>query len=61
MALPRNLERGILYGSIFDCLRWFGLDDGRHHDWYHWAKADFQALCILPDSGGCEVLVQGTG
>ncbi len=49
-------ENGILYGSILDCLRWFGLDDDHNNDWYNWAKADFQALCNLFDSRDCEVL-----
>ena len=42
MQMRTHKENGILYGSIFDCLRWFGLDDDRRNDWHHWAKAEFQ-------------------
>ena len=50
MQMRTHKENGILYGSIFDCLRWFGLDDDRHNDWHNWAKAEFQALGRLLDS-----------
>ena len=56
MQMRTHKENGILYGSIFDCLRWFGLDDDRHNDWHHWVKAEFQEFCILSDSRGCEIL-----
>ena len=43
-------ERGEVYGSVYDFLRWLGLDDECHHDWHHWLKAEFQSGCQLPDS-----------
>ena len=42
MRMRTHKEDGVLYGSNFDLLRWAGLDDAYHHDWHHWAKAEFQ-------------------
>ena len=49
-------ERGDVYGSVYDFLRWLGLDDECHSDWHHWLKADFEAGCNLADSQGCNLL-----
>ena len=38
-------ERGDVYGSVYDFLRWLGLDNDqyKHNDWHNWLKAEFEA------------------
>ena len=42
MEMRTHKENGVLYGSIFNLLRWAGLDDAYHSDWHHWVKANLQ-------------------
>ena len=56
MQMRTHKENGVLYGSIFNLLRWAGLDDAYHSDWHHWVKANFQEFCRLADSQGDVIL-----
>ena len=47
-------EKGEVYGSVYDFLRWLGLDS--YNDWHNCLKADLQASCNLLDSKDCNTL-----
>jgi hypothetical protein len=49
MALRTGREDGEVLGSIFDYLRWLGLEDAKH-EWHNWLREEFRHG-LSPDRG----------